>query len=70
MSYLETQPIRKDDKVKVTGSGTGFDNATGTVYYVDNLTATATVRFKRSTGFINISKLSIMDRKPVQIALI
>ncbi len=70
MSYLDTQPIRKNDRVKVTGMNTGVDNAVGTVYYVNDLTAMAWVDFKRTRKNIHISKLTILDRNPVQLKLI
>lgn len=70
MSYLDTQPIRKNDRVKVTGMNTGVDNAVGTVYYVNDLTAMAWVDFKRTRKNIHISKLTIIDRHPKQLPLL
>lgn len=69
MSYLDTQPIVKNDTVKVIGINTGCDGAIGVVTYMNNLTAMATVRFKKCYRDIHISKLKLIGREYKQTDL-
>ncbi|QDJ96266.1 hypothetical protein Xoosp13_79 [Xanthomonas phage Xoo-sp13] len=69
MTYLVNQPLRKGDIVKVVGNKTGVDNAIGVVHYMNNLTAIATIDFRRTRKELHISKLELIDRKNNQLNL-